>query len=63
MTMIRIPVRGTDLSLVFDSDKVANLELPREVITEPDGAKRFAGPSKLILEFDTLEDAPMWVNP
>ncbi|HTX49209.1 MAG TPA: hypothetical protein VME40_07450 [Caulobacteraceae bacterium] len=65
MTLIRIPVPGTEHVIEFDSDKITGVETPREVAdmlaAEP-GRAYYPGPNRLTLHFATLDDAPKWVE-
>lgn len=65
MALIRIPVPGAKHVIEFDSDKIAGIEMPREVADVPGepGRRELPGPNALILRFATLDDAPKWVEP
>lgn len=68
MALIRIPVphaviNGAQYALEFDSDKIVQVETPREVAETGGGRRELSGPNALILRFATLDDAPKWVEP
>lgn len=62
--LITIPVPGVKHAIEFDSDKIVNIETPREVADVPGmpGMRELSGPNSLILHFATLDDAPKWVK-
>lgn len=61
--LIRIPVPGVEYVIEFDSDKIAGVSTPHDVVDVPGvpGRKELPGPNSLVLHFATLDDAPRWV--
>jgi hypothetical protein len=62
--LTRIQIPGCEYALEFDTDKITGVELPRDVVDVPGqpGRREMPGPSRLILHFATLDDAPRWVE-
>ena len=66
-------VPGAGYVIEFDTDKIIDVEMPREVAEVscaeagcPDCDtvhRELPGPNALILRFATLDDAPKWVEP
>jgi hypothetical protein len=65
--IVRIPipeawVDGKRYAIEFDTEKIKNIETNRDVASDGMGGKILAGPNRLSLYFETLDDEPKWVE-